>query len=356
MSGRRYSRYKMFRFPEKLGSLPEEEARLLAPIHVRIKPTNVCGHHCTYCAYRSDNLDLGSTMTERDQIPKPKMFEILHDLEAMSVKAVTFSGGGDPFYYKHLLDVVKWLSGSSIQFATLTNGARLNGELAEVFSEHGTWVRVSIDGWDDDSYARYRGIRRGEFTKLMNNLTAFSKLDGTCHLGVSVIVDHQNVTHLEGLIKQLSDVGVDSVKISPCVVSNSGVRNNEYHGDSVDYIRDMVARLSMDIKDPSFEIFNAYHRFSEKFDKPYKWCPYQQLLTVIGADLNVYTCQDKAYTSSGYLGSIKNIRFRDFWFQSKTQFFKIDPRVHCSHHCVAADKNVALIEYLEGEAGHQVFV
>lgn len=46
-------------------------------------------------------------MVERDQIPREKMLEIVSDLEEMSVGDVTFSGGGDPFYYKPLLETVK---------------------------------------------------------------------------------------------------------------------------------------------------------------------------------------------------------------------------------------------------------
>ncbi len=356
MTGCRYSRYKMFHFTEKLDSLPKERSRLLPPVHVRIKPTNVCAHHCSYCAYRSDNLQLGETMDERDQIPEWKMFEVLEDLDEIGVQAITFSGGGDPLYYKPILGVVKWLAGSPIRFATLTNGARLSGELAEMFSRYGTWVRVSIDGWDDDSYAQYRGIRIGEFSKLVDNLSAFSKLGGTCHLGVSLIVDRQNIAHIGDLLRRLQDVGVDSVKISPCVISNVGSKNTEYHNPYVERVEEIINEFSLAQKESSFEVLNAYHRFPEKFHKSYNWCPYQQLLTVIGADLNVYTCQDKAYTSSGCLGSIRSKRFQDFWFQSKQRFFGTNPSIDCQHHCVAADKNLALIDFLEEEPEHQYFV
>lgn len=356
LTSRRYSPYKMFRFPEKLDSLPQMRPWLLPPVHVRIKPTNICAHHCHYCAYRAGNLQLGSKMDERDQIPEAKMFEILEDLDEMEVQAVTFSGGGDPFYYKPLLSMVQWLAGSPIRFASLTNGARLVGELAEVFSSHGTWVRVSLDGWDDESYARYRGIRVGEFSRLMDNLAAFSRLGGTCHLGVSLIVDEMNVAHIGDLVERLRDIGVDSVKVSPCVISNSSKDNNAYHAAYVDQVQEQIGMLAIDQDDSSFEVFNAYHRFTERFEKDYNWCPYQQMLTVIGADLKVYTCQDKAYTEQGCLGSIRERRFRDFWFESKMNFFRVNPRLHCQHHCVANEKNLALLGFLEDEREHQYFV
>jgi len=356
LMSRRYTTYKMFRFPEKLDSLPRACSRLLPPVHVRIKPTNVCAHRCHYCAYRSDNLQLGAQMDARDQIPEVKMFQILEDLDEMGVQAVTFSGGGDPFYYKPLLSVVKWLAGSSIHFASLTNGAKLEGEIAEVFSSHGTWLRISLDGWDDESYTRYRGVRVGAFTRLMKNLAAFSRLGGACHLGVSLIIDEMNVTHIGELLERLRDNGVESVKVSPCVISNSGHENNAYHSPYIDLVREVVARMSLEFREDSFEIYNAYHHLDEKFDKKYDWCPYQQMLTVIGADLNLYSCQDKAYTSEGCLGSLRDKRFRDLWFESKENFFRVRPRLDCCHHCVANNKNLTLIEYLDGEPEHRYFV
>jgi len=59
----------------------------------------------------------------------------------------------------------------------------------------------------------------------------------------------------------------------------------------------------------------------------------------IGADLNMYPCQDKAYNlEEGLLGSIKETRFKDWWFSNKNNFFKVDPSKVCNHHCVAKVK------------------
>ena len=108
-------------------------------------------------------------------IIKEKMMEIIDDIIEMGVKAVTFSGGGDPFYYPHLVEAVRKLVQSPVKFASLHNGSRLQGELAELFAFYATWLRISIDGWDDKSYAEYRGVPMGEFSKVMSNLNNFNK-------------------------------------------------------------------------------------------------------------------------------------------------------------------------------------
>lgn len=352
-----YTKLKIFHFKEKLDSLPENTSKIIPPVHIRIKPTNVCGHNCWYCAYKVDDLQLGKDMVKKDYIPREKMMEIIDDIVEMGVKAVTFSGGGDPFYYPYLLDTVKKLSKTSVKFAALTNGANLCGEVAEIFANCGAWLRISIDGWDDESYSQYRGVSKGEFSKVMKNMENFKKIGGNCFLGVSVIVDRKNALHLYEFIKKIKDVGVNSVKISPCVVSNDGAKNNEYHKPIFKNVKEQVKRAIEDFAEANFEVFDSYHELDDKFEKDYSWCPYLQVLPVIGADMNIYPCQDKAYNlDEGLIGSIKNQRFKDFWFSDKENFLKIDPSKVCNHHCVANAKNKLVLEYLGADKGHLGFV
>ena len=198
-----YSKMKIFYFKDKIDSLPQGVDKIMPPIQIRIKPTNICSHRCWYCAYRADNLQLGKNMVERDYIPREKMMEIIDDIVEMGVKSVTFSGGGDPFHYSYLLETVKRLSQTSVKFAALTHGARLQGEVAEIFAHYGTWLRISIDGWSDQSYSKYRNVPAGEFTKVMQNMKKFKRLGGKCYLGVVLIVDKNNASHVYEFIKRL---------------------------------------------------------------------------------------------------------------------------------------------------------
>ena len=168
-------------------------------------------------------------MNLKDSIPREKMFEIIDDLVEMGVKAVTFSGGGDPFCYPHLLETARKLAASPLKFAALTNGSHLTGEVAELFANHATWLRVSMDGWNDASYKEYRSCPDGEFTRIIQNMKQFKKLGGSCYLGVCIVVDKSNYTHVYDLINILKSTGVDSVKVSPCIISNLCEDNDSYH-------------------------------------------------------------------------------------------------------------------------------
>jgi len=346
----KYSNLKIFHYQEKLDSLGRE---ITGPVHIRIKPTNICNHNCWYCCYRSDNLQLGKDMVKADYIPMDKMADIIVDIYSMGVKAVTFSGGGEPLCYPYIWETMAWLADTDIKFGVLTNGSKLDGKVANILSKYGSWVRVSMDGWDDESYSKFRKVPAGEYTKIMNNMREFKKVGGRCHLGVSLIVGRANYEHISGIVYKLKEIGVDSVKISPCIVSNDGKENNEYHKEIYDEVRWDIRNLDPLIDD-DFEIVDSYHELDDKFSKNYTWCPYLQILTIIGADCNVYSCQDKAYTDRGLIGSIKDKNFKEFWFEDSMKFYRIDPIHDCNHHCVANAKNKMIIDYLNIE--HEEFV
>lgn len=352
-----YTNLKIFHFSQELKDLAVESRTIRAPIHIRLKPTNICNHNCWYCAYRRDRIQLGQDMVAGDYIPRPKMKELVRDFIEMGVKAVTFSGGGDPLCYPHLDRTLAALAKGNIKLACLTNGSLLGGEVAELLAAHGSWIRISLDGWDNASYAAYRDTAPKAFETLLTNMQAFKSLGGPCKLGTIMVVDKKNYTHVYDLIRQMQASGADSIKVSPCIVSNHAAENNRYHRPFFKIVADQIQKAQDDFSCADFEIFNSYHDQLETFEKSYHWCPFIQINPVIGADLNVYACHDKAYNlARGRLFSCARTSFRKAWFADKSIFFKIDPHRDCRHHCMAHNKNKMILEYLDVDRNHLEFV
>ena len=155
----------------------------------------------------------------------------------------------------------------------------------------------------------------------------------------------------------MKDIGVNHIKFSGCIVSNDVNENNLYHGKIKNIVRNQI-NASMDLVDNNFNIIDQYHELKENFKKEYSFCPFTQFLTVIGADSKIYTCQDKAYTSKGCLGSIVNRSFKEFWFsnENKEKIFSINPKIMCLHHCVTNEKNRIIHNFLNINSEHESFV
>jgi len=150
------------------------------------------------------------------------------------------------------------------------------------------------------------------------NLADFAARDSNCALGASIIVDQRNASHIAELSQLLKSCGVSHIKVSACVISNGADENDAYHASFSGVVRDGIAAAKA-LEDESFTAVDHYHDLAGRFEKSYTRCAFTHFLTVIGADCKVYTCQDKAYTESGLLGSIKDRRFRDFWLARRTR-------------------------------------
>ena len=198
---------KIFHFPEKLRSLPRERGELLPPIHVRIKPTNICNHDCWFCAYSQEDFQLGETMVERDQIPFDKMMEIVDDLVEMKVEAVTFSGGGEPLVHPYLLQTVERLAEHGIRFdARLVTGTSFGKESGRA------GVRSLLDS----------GI---EFTALFafSNLVGIGALESLLESGIKVPADVSLVSFDEQPYSGVLAVPMTTVRQDPAEIGRLAI-------------------------------------------------------------------------------------------------------------------------------------
>ena len=349
-----YSSLKVLEFADRL---QRDTGPLAAPVHVRIKPTNACNQSCSFCAYRYDELQLGDQMDVRDRIEREKMREIVEDLVAMGVRAVTFSGGGEPLIYRFLAETIRGLAAGGIAIGCLSNGAALEGDVADALAEHATWLRISLDGWDAESYARSRSVQPRVFGRVCDNIARFTARPTVCTVGVSFIVTQENAAHIFDACSLVKTLGARHFKVTPCIVADDPAGNNRYHAPIAALVKEQIAQCAALASD-RFEILDHYHQLPELFERSYERCRMLQFLTVIGADLGVYTCQDKAYTPGGLLGSIVDRRFRDLWFSPEmaAKIREFDPRTACLHHCVSHAKNVLLAEFEALDPSHAAFV
>lgn len=355
-----YSNLKILSFSKKIKSL--SKGILTAPIHVRLKPTNRCNHNCYYCCYRNKDLYLNQLFDNKSEIPWQKMREIVRDFSLMGIKAVTLSGGGEPLLYPHLVDLIRMLSDNQIKIAVLTNGSRLNGDAADILMRESSWVRVSMDAADPLVYSKIRGVSRNEFNKVCKNMENFAKgKNRKSVLGVNFIVMEENYRDIYNFLKLMKNIGVDHVKISDSIVSTKRKENERYHSFLINSVKTEIRKGKVNLCDGRFSIIDKTGEFNQGencYKKDYNWCPFIQYLTVIGADLNVYTCQDKAYTKAGKLGSIKNRSFRELWFNdiTKEKLTKLNPSKDCRHHCTQNQKNLMLLNYFTLDKNHLDFV
>ncbi|MBR5336535.1 MAG: radical SAM protein [Lachnospiraceae bacterium] len=347
--GNPYSNLKIFRHKEYLDAI--ENGEWMPPIYIRIKPTNHCNHHCAYCTYGSGDTDQKTenrdNVDHRSIIPWEDMQNILKDVCDMGVKAVTFSGGGEPLTYPKIKESARILQDSGIELSLISNGELLDEERATAFYK-AKWVRISFDSPNKEEYCRLRNLKPERFDRVVNNIREFAgKKDGDCVLGVNYVVGKANAHRVYEAAELLKNLGVNNVKFAALIDNQPN-----YHRDIKDNVIKQIHNAINDFSDDHFQIFNNYE--NDWKDKNFAGVPYEQcytcrLVTVIGADQKVYLCHTQAYDSNAVVGDIRDKGFKALWNSKETRdrLKSLCPRIDCKCSCVYEGRNQAILGYFD---------
>lgn len=336
-----YSNLKIFAHAQQLNKVHEGER--IAPIYVRLKPTNYCNHHCYYCSYADSELGLRDIVHKQDQIPWEKMQEIISDFGSMGVKAVTFSGGGEPLVYPYIVETVERMKKAGVETSIITNGQLLNGERAAVLRD-AKWVRISFDSANAETYARVRNIPLKAFDEVCRNIEEFAKIkEKYCELGINFVINHENADQVYDMAALVKKLGVNHIKFAARITKDLF----EYHAPFKERVVEQLHRAQAELEDEYFRVINKYEGDFDTamvFGRQYHKCYIQNLVTTIAADCKVYFCHDKAYVSTGIVGDLKDKSFKELWFSDEVRkrYQNFDAQIECRHHCVYDDRNILL--------------
>jgi len=350
----KYSNFKIVNFPDKLKSLRERVTT--PPVYVRLKPVNYCNHDCFFCVYaqsarkkntRDDVIDhVASDMHKdinlNDAIPNMKLIEISNDLVDIGVKAVTYSGGGEPFLHPKVEESADILLAGGVRISAITNGQLLGSPKARPFWE-ASWIRVSIDYSTSEEMARSRNVPETYFSEVLKNIEIFAsnKSEGT-DLFVNYIVHKENISDLFGIAEKLKMRGVQNVRFSPMWTPDYV----EYHKPISSFVEQQISRIEDVLSSPTFSVTSTYNldMIEHSSVRSYKRCFVMETIPVIGADCNVYACHNKAFDKTGLIGEIKSQSFREMWFSDETRsyFDTFDANKTCQHQCSNDSKNLIL--------------
>ena len=91
-----YSHYKAAHHRERLDLLRRGE--MINPVYAEIDLTNACNLDCSFCSYRVGNysLDQIREFNPADRLETKRVFELLEEMKKAGVKAIEWSGGGEP--------------------------------------------------------------------------------------------------------------------------------------------------------------------------------------------------------------------------------------------------------------------
>ena len=204
------------------------------PITADVFLTNFCNNLCPYCTYRRWEFDSGARSMNYSSF-----VEYANRMLNLGVKGIILTGGGEPTLAPDFDKIVYWLKDNKIPF-----GINTNFNVYKEFSP--TYLKVSLDGWDEDSYYDHRGVTN--YTKVRENIFKYAKWkkENSPHTSLGIQVLATEVSDVINFYNANKDLPVDYISIRP-MESTGGKYYKQLPADSKynpEEIKCTIQRLS----------------------------------------------------------------------------------------------------------------
>lgn len=359
-TGSPYSTEKLLHHPAALDLLRRRE-HIPAPLQVHFMPELSCPHRCAWCAYGHRMPEDGKEergwknmvlMDERARLPWPKAVELIEDWQAMGVRSVEVTGGGEPLAWPHFRDFLRLMAATPIEVALVTNGTLMDGERADLLAACcWKWARVSIDAGIPGTYVATRRISVSQWGKAWRavELLAERRTKPDQRVGVGYVLDRGNMgaEELREFVRLAKDAGADNARFS---LAFTPAHLDRFEREALDRALATVGELAGEHVGSGFEVVGLAAERAGNLAAPrqdYAFCAAKEVLCVVGGDANVYTCCTLAFNPRGLIGSIKHQRFRDLWGGDAARLFAVhDARKVCEVECLYERRNKRALELL----------
>ncbi|MEW6221247.1 MAG: radical SAM protein [Thermodesulfobacteriota bacterium] len=202
--------HKLFSHWDRVHAWLQGEA--VIPPTVEVSPSSACNHRCLMCGY--DHLG------HRRGIMDPALLQsICQDVAAAGVRGLVFAGDGEPFANRGLLPAMAASRAAGADVAVSTNGALIRDQDLPLLAELLTWIRFSVNGTEDEEYARVHGCDRrvfGEVWRRIEGLVAAKRrLASPVTIGVQMVLLPENIAGAARLAARAREAGVDYFVMKP---------------------------------------------------------------------------------------------------------------------------------------------
>lgn len=285
------------------------------PICLEIDSADACNHACYFCYYG----EAGTGGRTTKSLERDLLMSVLEEAAEMGVKAVTYTGGGEPLLNKHTIDAIARTRELGMDVGLVTNGTLLREEDIGVLVANCDFVRFSVDAGSAESYNQTHLPKspKYDFECAMRNLAELARRKGNAPreltIGVGYLVDANNSAEAPAMAERVRGMGVDYIQFRPL-----------YFPDKPEWTAGWYSGLSV-VEDaqrfsvPGFDVFVIKDRANEieMGKRPYAKCLTHALTGIVGATGKIYFCSPYRGLDHAEIGDLHTESFRAIWYGEK---------------------------------------
>ena len=330
----------MFFHAEKVSQFVKGEH--IYPVMIEWFLAGMCNLKCDFCAFsKSHNNTFFDTQSALKLIP---------ELKELGIKAINFTGGGEPTLHKDYDIIAKCAHDNGIEVGLFTNGVRMNLELMKTILSTHKWIRFSIDAGTPETFKKTKGVDK--YNEVMGNLRFMmmvkANVSSATDVGAGFVITRRNYKEIELFTDQCLHLGVDYVQFKPQIhpYFDNAQEDKTFWTDN---IRPLLERVSKDRR----VMVNLYklQDLEDSADRPYTTCYGWKFCPCIASDGNLYVCNYLAYMPEHSLGNLSVNKFTDIWKDRDMKICK-----ECQTLCKNDAINKVLFKIKECRGKHENFL
>ena len=191
----------------------------IKPFSAEIVPTMNCPLRCNLpCSFEEQKIILGCWDHNYFSSPETHMQNttyarnLINKLHEGGVKGLIFTGGGDPFLYKNLGDIMKYAEVKEMDKVLYTNGVAVSkNQLEKVMESNPLLIRVSLNAFSKDVYNKFHNPfnKNNSHEKAWNNfemIVEMAKYNYDTEVGAAFVVDEKNKDDLVNCANELANI------------------------------------------------------------------------------------------------------------------------------------------------------
>ena len=284
------------------------------PIYVEISPVGHCNHRCTFCAI--DYIGYKS-----NSIPLEKLKSCLSDMALKGIRSVMFAGEGEPLLYKNLPEVINFAKEEcGLDVAITTNGTVMTSTFIDKCLWNISWIKVSLNAGDADTYAKIHQTRLEDWDKVWRNVCYACHCKISTVVGIQMVVLPENIDTVELLAVDAKCAGADYLVLKPYSQHFSSIETaKRYKGlkyESPEKLAKEMEKFNDETfqvitRDKSMQVANNEERTYHKcYSTPFMWA-------YIMATGDVYGCSAYLLDERFNYGNINEQSFSEIWTGEK---------------------------------------
>lgn len=266
---------------------------------------------------------------------------VLSEAVDFGVKSVVWSGGGEPTTHPQWREIVQWAADLGYEQGMYTMAGLLNEKDARHLATSLTWVVVSLDAADAETYAREKNVPLQRFDAAVRGAQLLAQqADAT--VGISFLLHAGNWTRASEMLRLGTEIGADYVTFRPTINTSPDLPgectdDRAWITDAEELIEALAAEDNVEI-DP--ERFYAYRDWR---GHGYAECLGIRLATTITPDGRMWVCPNRRGFDGSCLGDLRTETFSQVWARHPSRWTNFAScRVMCRLHAV--NETLAAIE------------